>query len=122
MSPEQARGQSVDGRSDLFSLGLVMHFCLTNTLLYNGDNDLDILFRAACGPTTEDLEMIALLPAPADRIIARALAMDPAHRYANAQEFALDLAPFVTNRKTEMAHLMAQLFGDELAKEAADAA
>src|SRR5205085_10352069 len=51
MSPEQARGHAVDGRSDLFSLGLVLLYCLTGELLYWGDNDLDTLYRAATGPT-----------------------------------------------------------------------
>ena len=40
MAPEQARGHSVDGRSDLFSLGLLLYYCLTGELLYWGENDL----------------------------------------------------------------------------------
>src|SRR6185436_3694652 len=51
MSPEQARGHAVDGRSDLFSLGLLLHYCLTGELLYWGENDLETLYRAANGPT-----------------------------------------------------------------------
>jgi serine/threonine protein kinase len=67
MSPEQARGQDVDARSDLFSLALVMFYCLTGRLLYEGDNDLDVLYKAASGPTPKDWEVIQQLPRPAPR-------------------------------------------------------
>ncbi len=119
MSPEQARGQDVDARSDLFSLALVMYYCLTGRLLYEGDNDLDVLYKAASGPTPKDWEAIYQLPRPAPDIFARALAVDPAQRYQSAVEFAQDLAPHINGVKAEAASLMQLLFGDELRREAA---
>ncbi|HZL19164.1 MAG TPA: serine/threonine-protein kinase, partial [Polyangia bacterium] len=55
MSPEQARGQTIDHRSDLFSLAHILHYCLTGRLLYTGENDLNVLYRAATGVTAQDL-------------------------------------------------------------------
>ncbi len=119
MSPEQARGQDVDARSDLFSLALVMYYCLTGRLLYEGDNDLDVLYKAASGPTAKDWEAIYQLPRPCPEIFARALAIDQAQRYQSAAEFAQDLAPHINGVKAEAASLMQLLFGDELRREAA---
>jgi len=119
MSPEQARGQDVDARSDLFSLALVMFYCLTGRLLYEGDNDLDVLYKAATGPTPKDWEAIYELPKPAPEIFARALAIDPAQRFQSAAEFAHELAPHINGVKAEAASLMQLLFGDELRREAA---
>ena len=119
MSPEQARGQEVDARSDLFSLALVMFYCLTGRLLYEGDNDLDVLYKAASGPTEKDWEVISQLPKPAPEIFRRALAVEPAKRFQSAAEFAHELAPHINGVKAESASLMQLLFGDELRREAA---
>jgi Protein kinase domain len=114
MAPEQARGNSVDGRSDLFSLGLLLYYCLTGELLYWGDNDLEVLHRAATGPTPQDIAGIMGLPEPAASILSRALALDPADRFQSAAEFAETLAPHVGAGKYTTGRLMQQLFATEI--------
>ena len=71
MSPEHARGLPVDARSDVFSVGLVLYFCLTNQSLYSGANALEVLYKAACGPTEVELARIAALPPPAPAAAGR---------------------------------------------------
>jgi protein kinase-like protein len=117
MSPEQARGQTVDQRSDLFSLGHVLYYCLTGRLLYTGDNDLDVLYRAATGITDEDLVEIRKLPDPAPAILEKALALEPAHRFQSATEFADTVAAHSGVGKAGTARLMHELFGDELRRQ-----
>jgi eukaryotic-like serine/threonine-protein kinase len=121
MSPEQARGQPVDARSDLFSLGEVLYYCLTGELFYGGENDLDVLFKAATGPTEEHLARISMLPEPAPEVLERALAFDPRFRFQTAAEFAEAIAvPALTgDGKAQLMRLMPLLFGDELRHEAA---
>lgn len=119
MAPEQARGQAVDARSDLFSLALVLYYCLTNRLLYDGDNDLDVLHKAAAGPTKAHYDAIRRLPAPAAEVLGRALALDPAARFQSAAEFAAALASHIVGAEAEASRLMQSLFGDEFRREAA---
>jgi serine/threonine-protein kinase len=119
MSPEQAKGKDVDARSDLFSMGLVLFYCLTNQFLYDGDNDLDVLFKAACGPLDEHRARIDRLPSPARELLGKALAIDPNERFQSAAEFADALAVHTGGGKAEAARLMKTLFGEELLREAA---
>jgi hypothetical protein len=119
MSPEHARGQVVDARSDVFCVGLVLYFCLTNQMLYTGNNDLEVLYRAAHGPTQVELEMIDMLDAPAPDILHRALAIDPSQRFQSAGQFAAALAPYIAGAKAVTADLVVALFGDELKAEMA---
>jgi Protein kinase domain len=117
MSPEQARGQVVDHRSDLFSLGHVLFYCLAGELLYTGENDLDVLYRAASGVTPEDLVRIRKLPDPAASVLEKALAFEPAERFQSAAEFADALSAHGSGGKGATARMMQQLFGDELRRQ-----
>lgn len=119
MSPEQARGIDVDGRADLFSLGLVIFYCLTGSVLYQGDTTYELLVKAATGPGPTELARIASLPPPCNAIVAKALQPDPSQRYQSAAEFAAALAPHVTGGSTSAATLMRTLFGEDFRAEEA---
>jgi hypothetical protein len=119
MSPEQARGQTIDHRSDLFSLAHILHYCLTGRLLYIGANDLSVLYRAATGITAQDLAEIRKLSHPAGQVLEKALAFDPTDRFQSATEFADALPIQSGSARRATANLMQQLFGDEIRREAA---
>jgi hypothetical protein len=113
MSPEQARGISVDGRADLFSLGLVIFYCLTGEILYQGQTTYDLLVKAATGPGPSELARIAALPAPCGEIVRKALEIDPTRRFQTAAEFGAALAPHVAGGAAEASGLMSTLFGED---------
>jgi len=117
MSPEQARGIEIDARADLFSLGLVIFYCLTGDVLYHGTTTYELLVKAATGPGAEELARVAALPAPCAEILARALQIDPSRRFQSAAEFGTALAPHVANGQSEAAALMRTLFGPDFQQE-----
>jgi serine/threonine-protein kinase len=117
MSPEQARGQAVDHRSDLFSLAHVLYYALAGELLYFGENDLDVLYRASSGISESDLARIRALPDPAAGILEKALAFEPAERFQSAGEFADALAAHASGGKAATARLITQLFGEDLQRQ-----
>jgi hypothetical protein len=115
MAPEQARGLPIDRRADLFSLGLVMFYALTGEPLYRGASTAEIFYAAASGPTADRFEEIRHLPPVAAQILAKALAPDPANRYATAEEFAADIADHLApGTRVKVATLLHALFGPEL--------
>jgi len=119
MSPEQARGQPVDARSDLYALGIVLYYCLSGELLFKGSHDLEVLHHAAVGLMRTDVERIRRLPDPAPQILERALAIDPNDRFQTAAEFADELAVHMGGGRAAAAHLMKELFSRELTHETA---
>jgi serine/threonine protein kinase len=94
MSPEQARGISVDGRADLFSLGLVMFYCLTGDILYQGQTTYELLVKARLGPGTEGWSASPPSPLRARTSSARRW-IDPTKRYQTAARVRAALAPYI---------------------------
>jgi len=119
MSPEQARGIEVDRRADLFSMGLVIFYCLTGSILYQGETTYELLVKAATGPGPMELARLAALPAPCDAILARALQVDPTKRYQSAADFGAAIAPHVGAGPGAAAATMRALFGDDFRAEEA---
>jgi hypothetical protein len=119
MAPEQARGQEVDARGDLFSLGLTLYWCLTGEYLYDGRTDYDRLVQAARGPSPTEWERVDRLPEPIVSLLRRALQPDPAARFQSAEEFAQALPPLGPEGGTLLAHSLLRLFDTELRAETA---
>jgi hypothetical protein len=119
MSPEQARGDAIDGRSDLFAVGLVLYYALTGDSLYEADTAYNLLVRAAQGPSDKERAMIARLPKEAQTVLDRALQANPADRFQTAGEFAQALAPFIAGAHEALARTMERLFGEDIRAEEA---
>jgi len=95
MSPEQVRGQELDGRSDLFAVGIVMYELLTWTRLFKRVKPLETLQAVTSDPVTPIRELNPNVPAELERIVMKALDRDPGRRYATAREMQLELEEFL---------------------------
>ncbi len=91
MSPEQLNGEPVDGRSDLFSLGIVLYTVLTGYRPFQGNSAMTVSFKVVNRDPVPATVLDTELPPGIDYIIARAMAKDPAQRYQRGMEMALDV-------------------------------
>jgi serine/threonine protein kinase len=91
MSPEQAQGETVDKRSDIFSLGSVMYLLLTGARPFDGPNVPAIVMRVAHKDPPPPSSRAPHLPAAVDAVVARALAKDPDSRYPDCRSLAEDI-------------------------------
>jgi serine/threonine protein kinase len=118
MSPEQARGQPTDGRSDLFSLGLVLYFCAARAPLYRSRSVEEALPHAMVGPSPRDLEFVSGLAPPLPELLPRLLAVDPALRFDSARDLGETVAGMLgtqtTAARAELCVSLERLFGPAL--------
>jgi serine/threonine-protein kinase len=94
-SPEQAEGAAVDGRSDIYSLGVVMYEMLVGRPPFIGDTPLAVSSQHVHGVVTPLTNVNPNVPKDLEAIVMRALAKSPAGRYATADELRADLLRFV---------------------------
>src|SRR6476661_6480736 len=90
MSPEQARAQSIDGRSDIYSLGVVAYQCLAGVVPYDGEDSFSIGYKHI----TEPIPTPSLVTADERRIfevIKRTLMKDPADRFQSCEELVASI-------------------------------
>jgi eukaryotic-like serine/threonine-protein kinase len=91
MSPEQLNGERVDGRSDLFSLGVILYGMVSGHRPFQGNSVTTVCFKLVNHDPVPPTAFDPNLPAGLDAVIARAIAKDPAQRYQRGVEFALDM-------------------------------
>jgi len=98
MSPEQITGEPLDGRSDLFSLGIILYSMLVGQKPFNGENATTVMFNITYQEPLPLTQLNPLLDPQLNHVIERALAKRPADRYQNGTEFADDLENLAQGR------------------------
>ncbi len=99
MSPEQVEGRPVDARSDLFSLGLILHEMATGQRAFSGDNPAALASSILRDPPPPVCERRPDLPADLSRIVRHCLQKDPARRYQTAADLRTELEELRRDRE-----------------------
>jgi len=94
MSPEQLSGKKVDGRSDLFSLGVTMYQLLAGQLPFQADSMATLMFKIANEQHAEVTVIRAELPAGVNQILDKALQKESEKRYQRGADFAKDVRAY----------------------------
>jgi len=98
MSPEQAEGQTIDPRTDVFALGIVLWELLANDRLFTGSNEAAILRKVRDCQVPPIRKINPTVPAELERIVMKALAKDRNVRYQTAANFHRDLNRFLNTQ------------------------
>jgi hypothetical protein len=112
MSPEQALGDALDGRSDLFSLGTVLYQLLTGRRAFTGEN-LPKILAAVVNQEPAPPSASAAVPPGVDQVVAMALAKSPKDRYQTGAAMAEDLEDAVAGRAPRHASAARTLSADD---------
>jgi serine/threonine-protein kinase len=106
LSPEQARGETVDARSDVYSTGCLLYELVTGTPPFQGDSPVAVAYQHvrenAMAPSSRNRE----LPPAVDSIVMKALAKNPMNRYQSAGEMRTDLQRALANQPVSAESVM----------------
>lgn len=91
MAPEQVRGRTIDSRTDIYTLGIIMYEMLVGEAPYKGDESMAILFQHVEGKATPPREINPDIPEAMESIILKAMAVDPEQRFQRFDELRKEL-------------------------------
>jgi serine/threonine protein kinase len=132
MAPEQARGEALDGRTDLYAAGIILWELLTGRQLFatatripGDDPQDDLLERVRQPQIVPPSQKASRVPRELDVILMKALAAKPDDRYQSGEEFRIELAAFLAKNAPAMdghqvARFLRDLFADTMVKERAE--
>jgi len=103
MAPEQIKGAPVDGRTDIFSLGICLYECLTRRKPFGGDSLTSISYKIVHEPFPPLHEINPTIPEGFEDVVARCLAKDPVKRYQRGRDLAAALRAVVRGERPRAA-------------------
>ncbi|HVT61062.1 MAG TPA: TonB family protein [Thermoanaerobaculia bacterium] len=122
MSPEQAYGNPVDARTDIYSLGLVLFEMLTGERFFAGDTEISVLESVRQGKVRSPRQVDASVPPEVEEIVMRALATQPEGRFQSAGEMEQRLVAVVHSLRPSPGNADLSAFVKKVAQQAAPAA
>ncbi len=112
-SPEQAEGAAVDGRSDIYSLGVVLYEMLAGRPPFIGDSPVEVSSQHVHGTVPPPSEFNPAIPSDLQAIVMEALAKSPDRRYQSAEDLRSDLVRFSEGQPVRAAQRDVAFFGQD---------
>ncbi|MBL8946750.1 MAG: protein kinase [Myxococcales bacterium] len=118
MSPEQCRSGPLDRRSDIFSIGILLYELTVGRRLFQAESELGIIHKIVNGVIPPPSQLLRGYPEDLERIVYRALQLDPEHRYPTARALQVDLEELAREYKlpissVRLASFMEEMFDEE---------
>ncbi|GAA2821721.1 Stk1 family PASTA domain-containing Ser/Thr kinase [Saccharopolyspora taberi] len=108
LSPEQARGESVDARSDVYAAGCVLFELLTGEPPFTGDSPVAVAYQHVREDPRKPSDVNQQVPASLDAVVLKALSKNPANRYQSAAEMRADLVRVLSGQRPKAPMIMSE--------------